>query len=177
MKSVAKWTTILAATAVLAGGIWYTTNANAANAPQLKPFGAEAQTYNLNPEPKLKSNQDQKQSILAKKDVIASKFKLKGNNKIVSFELKPWSEYNSVNSKDGVEELNTSIDENRLVWVAVVDYADGYDTRVGHFKSASVTYVIDPETQHVLAKDVHGEQDTFVGGPAKFAGKKPVDAE
>lgn len=177
MKAVTKWTTIFAASAVLAGGIWYTSNANAANVPQLKPIGSEAQTYNLNPEPKLKANADQKEGILTKKDEIASKFRLTGNNKIVSFDLKPWNEYNVDNSKDGVEALNTTIDNSRLVWVVVVDFADGYDTRVGHFKNATVTYVIDPETQHVLAQDVHGEQDTFVGGPAKFAGKKPVDSD
>jgi predicted sulfurtransferase len=106
-----------------------------------------------------------------------SKFKLHGNNKISSFELKSWKDYNSVNTNAGVEELNTSINNDRLVWVVNIDFADGYDTRVGHFKNATVTYVIDPETEKVLAKDVHGEQETFTGGPPKFEGKKPIDAD
>ncbi|AIQ13830.1 hypothetical protein [Paenibacillus durus] len=177
MKSIAKWTIALAATVFITGSIWYGANVNAANLPQLKPIGAEAQIYNLNPEPLLKANSDQKERILANKEAIASKFKLSGNNKIESFELKSWGEYNTVNSKDGIEAENTTVDKSRLVWVVKVDFADGYDTRVGHFNNATVTYVIDPETEHVLAQDVKGEQVTFTGGPARFVGKKPVDAD
>ncbi|GIO32872.1 MULTISPECIES: hypothetical protein [Paenibacillus] len=178
MKNITKWTTVLATMAVLAGGLWYTSsNADAANPQQLKPIGAENQSYNLNPEPKLKANADQKTEILSKKDEISKKFRLHGNNKISSFELKTWDEYNTGNASNGAKELNTSIDDSRLVWVVKVDFADGYDTRVGHFKNAKVTYVIDPETEHVLAQDVQGEQETFEGGPAQFAGKTPVDAD
>lgn len=89
----------MASAAVLIGGIWYTSSiADAANTPQLKPIGAENQTYNLNPEPRLRTNADNKDAILAKKDEIAKKFKLSGNNKITSFVLKSWDEYNAVNT-------------------------------------------------------------------------------
>lgn len=164
MKSIRKWTVISAAVAVLAGGVWYASNVNAAREPGLKPLGAENQVYNLNPAPQLKSNVQEKEKILNQKEAILSKFKLGQNDKILSAELKTWSDYNAVNTVNGVEALNTTIANDRLVWVVDVSFPDGYDSRIGHYNTAKVTYVIDPESQEVVAKDVSGDLEKRTGG-------------
>lgn len=158
MNIKSKWTVpALVITAVICGGIWYNLNENVAGAQQrINPKGAENQVYNLNPEPILKNNTDKKEQLLSKKDEILSKFKLKGNDKIISTEFKIWKEYNTT---DGSNVKDFEVEDDRLVFVVKISKPDGVDTRGGFYKNAIVTQVIDAETEKPIEMLVKGESD------------------
>ena len=149
---------VITTTILISGGIFYGINVTLAE--NSKPIGSENQTYILNPEPILKNNSDKGEQLLSKKNEILSKFQLKGNDKIISAELKTWKEYNTTDGDNG---KNSQVDDNRLVYVVKISKPDGVDTKGGFFKNATVIQIIDAETEKPIGMDVKGIRDPNSG--------------
>jgi hypothetical protein len=156
IKTKVKWSlAVLTATAIISGTIWYS-NMTLAAVQNQNPIGAENVSYVLNPEPILKSNLEKKQQLLSTKDKILNKFKLKPTEKVLSTELKKWSEFNTTK---GGNSKHSELADDRIVWEVTIDSPEGVDTRGGFYNNAKVTYVIDAETEKLIEMFVKGELD------------------
>lgn len=120
-------------------------------------------TYKLDdkPQPKFKSNKYKAESAFISKEKvleIIEKKQLKASkSNIESCIRKTWRQHLIEDKIDKIIEAKM-IEPDRVVWVILVHYPQGIDTRGGFFHNATVTSAIDAETGTLLETKVTGNR-------------------
>ena len=106
----------------------------------------------------LKGNKDSIDKSLLKKDRFIDNQLLKNGEKIIKAEFVTYEEFINTSSAD----LETYIDKDRIVFVAVVQYPNGFDhPRLGLIENAEVTSYYDAETGEVIGNGVKSLNKDF----------------
>lgn len=119
--------------------------------------GDKREMLNENPKPVFEENKDLKDFYDIELDIDKKELDNVGA-KVLSKRVMAYKDYVSESNNEKL----TAIDDNRMVWVVSVYYPNGFQTKRGLYKNATVTGIYDAETGYYHGFDLVGDADDII---------------